>query len=88
MENLRLGISNEGDDIKNASKYYEEATIALRLTMRKKIVAFHSLGIVGVLINSHNISGIKMIAKKELGSLYNMEDSKKSNSLKRYIFTC
>ena len=48
--------------------YYEEAMIALRLAIRKNIVQFDSLGIVGVLINSKNISGIQMIAKKELGS--------------------
>ena len=85
--NFKIGISNEGDDIENASKHYEEATIALRLTMRKKIVEFHSLGIVGVLINSKNMSGIKMIAKEELGSLYNMEDPKAIELLKTlYIY--
>ena len=84
---FKIGISNEGDDIENASKYYEEATIALRLTMKKKIVEFHSLGIVGVLINSKNMSGIKMIAKEELGSLYNMEDPKAIELLKTlYIY--
>ena len=55
--------------------------------MRKKIVEFHSLGIVGVLINSKNMSGIKMIAKEELGSLYNMEDPKAIELLKTlYIY--
>ncbi len=84
---FKIGISNEGDDIENASKYYEEATIALRLTMKKKIVEFHSLGIVGVLINSKNMSGIKMIAKEELGSLYNIEDPKATELLKTlYIY--
>ena len=85
--NFKIGISNEGDNIENASKHYEEATIALRLTMRKKIVEFHSLGIVGVLINSQNMSGIKMIAEEELGSLYNIEDPKAIELLKTlYIY--
>lgn len=84
---FRIGISNEGNNIENASKHYEEALIALRLTMRKKMVEFHSLGIVGVLINSKNMSGIKMIAKEELGSLYNLKDPKAIELLKTlYIY--
>jgi DNA-binding PucR family transcriptional regulator len=79
---FKIGISNKGDDIEHASKHYEEATIALRLTMRKNIVEFRSLGIVGVLINSKNMSGIKMIAKEELGSLYDMKDPKAIELLK------
>lgn len=68
------GISNEGNDIKETAKHYEEASIALRLSSSKKIVSFHSLGIVGVLINSKNINGIKMMAEQELGILYKMKD--------------
>ena len=64
---FKLGISNEGHDIKEAVTYFEEATIALRLTSQKNMISFDSLGIVGVLINSNNLKGIKMIAKKELG---------------------
>ena len=45
---FKLGISNEGDDIQHASTYYEEAMIALRLAIRKSIVSFDFLGIVGV----------------------------------------
>ncbi|MFJ7746752.1 XylR N-terminal domain-containing protein [Peribacillus sp. NPDC097295] len=73
---FKFGISNVGDDIKNASKYYEEATIALRLTIKKKIVPFQTLGIVGVLINSNNRNGIKMIAEQELGPLYDLKEPK------------
>jgi sugar diacid utilization regulator len=69
-----FGISNEGTDVEDASKSYEEATIALRLATSKKIVSFHSLGIVGVLINSRNIKGIKMVAEHELGPLYSKQD--------------
>ena len=84
---FKLGISNESDDIQHASTYYEEAMIALRLAIRKSIVSFDSLGIVGVLINSKNISGIQMIAKKELGSLYNTGDSRDVELLKTlYIY--
>ncbi len=45
---FKFGISNLGEDMTNAAKNYEEATIALRLTIGKKIVPFKSLGIVGV----------------------------------------
>jgi predicted hydrocarbon binding protein len=54
---FKFGISNRGEDITNAKRSYEEAMIALRLTMGKQIVPFKSLGIVGVLINSKNING-------------------------------
>ena len=46
------------------------------------MISFDSLGIVGVLINSNNLKGIKMIAKKELGSLYQLEDSRNIELLK------
>lgn len=69
-----FGISNEGNKMEEASKYYDEATIALRLAARKKIVFFRSLGIVGVLINAKNINGIIMVAEQELGPLYRMKD--------------
>ncbi|MDP4154615.1 MAG: XylR N-terminal domain-containing protein [Bacillota bacterium] len=84
---FKFGISNLGEDITTASKNYEEAMIALRLTISKEIVPFKSLGIVGVLINSNNISGIKMIAEQELGPLYNTGDLKTVELLKTlYIF--
>ena len=73
---FKFGISNMGDNITYASKYYEEATIALRLAIKNKIVPFQTLGIVGVLINSKNNDGIKMIAEQELGPLYNTNDPK------------
>lgn len=73
---FKFGISHLGDDIQKASKCYDEAAIALRLTGRKKIVPFKSLGIVGVLINSKNIGGIKLIAEQELGPLYETNDPK------------
>ena len=51
------------------------------------MISFDSLGIVGVLINSNNLKGIKMIAKKELGALYQLEDHKEYELLKTlYVF--
>ncbi|MCH6269203.1 V4R domain-containing protein [Neobacillus citreus] len=79
---FKLGISRRGEDIGQASRCYEEAAIAIRLAVKKKIVPFQSLGIVGVLINSKNISGIKMIAEQELGPLYRFEDPKMLELLK------
>ncbi|MEH7544525.1 XylR N-terminal domain-containing protein [Neobacillus vireti] len=79
---FKMGISRLGDDIHQAPKCYEEAAIALRLAIKKKIVPFQSLGIVGVLINSKNISGIRMIAEQELGPLYNLEDPRMVELLK------
>lgn len=84
---FKFGISNRGDDIKNAAKHYEEARMALRLSIRKKIIPFQSLGIVGVLITAKNIVGVKMMAEQELGPLYNKKDPKSVELLKTlYIF--
>ncbi|MEH7095248.1 V4R domain-containing protein [Neobacillus vireti] len=79
---FKLGISRLGEDISHASRCYEEAAIALRLAVKQKMVSFQSLGIVGVLINSKNISGIKMIAVQELGPLNNIQDPKMLELLK------
>ncbi len=84
---FKFGISNEGNDISDAITHYEEATIALRLTMKRKIMEFTSLGIVGVLINAKNMNGIKMIAKNELSPLYPTEDPRTIELLKTmYIY--
>lgn len=83
---FKFGISNLGEDITKAAKHYKEAIIALRLTIGKKIVSFSSIGIVGVLINSKNIDGIKMIAEQELGPLYNTGDAKMVELLKTLYF--
>ncbi|WP_419887913.1 V4R domain-containing protein [Neobacillus niacini] len=79
---FKFGISHLGTDIHQAPKCYEEASIALRLAGSKRIVQFSSLGIVGVLINSKNINGIKMIAEQELGTLYNMKDPRNIELIK------
>ncbi|MBM4760967.1 V4R domain-containing protein [Bacillus sp. B15-48] len=83
---FKFGISNVGEGIENAPKCYEEAMIALRLTLKKGIVPFQSLGIIGVLIDTKNIKGIKMIAEQELGPLYHTEDAKIHELLKTLYF--
>ncbi|MEH7415354.1 XylR N-terminal domain-containing protein [Neobacillus drentensis] len=83
----KIGISNEGREIENLAQSYQEAKVALQLITTSKIVLFESLGIVGVLINSNNIQAIKMIAKQELGSLYDLTDPKKLELIKTlYVF--
>lgn len=83
---FKFGISNKAEGVEQASKCYEEATIALRLTLKKGIVPFKSLGIIGVLINANNVSAIKMIAEQELGALYQTEDSRNNELLKTLYF--
>ncbi|MDN7246237.1 XylR N-terminal domain-containing protein [Planococcus shenhongbingii] len=84
---FRFGISNTGRAIENAPNHWEEAKIALRFARKKEIVLFQSLGIIGVLINTQNTEGIKMIAHQELGAMYDTKDPKKAEQLKTlYIF--
>ncbi|WP_428912449.1 V4R domain-containing protein [Niallia sp. Krafla_26] len=84
---FKLGISNEGNNIKNLKQQYEEAAVALRLNTSQKVVLFKSLGIVGILINSNNKSAIKMLADQELGPLLNREDPKMEELMKTlYLF--
>jgi sugar diacid utilization regulator/predicted hydrocarbon binding protein len=73
---FKIGISKEGTDIKRAARHHEESQIALRLAIRKKIVSFHSLGIMGSLIHSENIQAIDVIAREELKELYDTKDEK------------
>ena len=82
-----MGISDESDDIANVSEYMDECLISLRMSTDNKIIRFSELGIVGVLINSKNINGIKKIAKHELGPLYNGSDEKTKELIKTlYVF--
>lgn len=84
---FKLGVSNEGNRIENLMQQYDEASVALRLSTEEKVVLFKSLGIVGLLINSNNMSGIKMLANQELGPLLNKEDPKMGELMKTlYIF--
>ena len=83
----KMGISDESDDIANVSEYMDECLISLRMSTDNKIIRFSELGIVGVLINSKNINGIKKIAKHELGPLYNGSDEKTKELIKTlYVF--
>jgi PucR family transcriptional regulator, purine catabolism regulatory protein len=83
----KIGISDKSEDIESILDYLEESLIALRMSTEKKINGFKDLGIVGVLINSKNVSGIKKIAKQELGPLYKLSDVKQKELLKTlYVF--
>lgn len=83
----KIGISDKSEDIESLFDYLEESLIALRMSTEKKINGFKDLGIVGVLINSKNVSGIKKIAKQELGALYKLSDVKQKELLKTlYVF--
>jgi hypothetical protein len=52
------------------------------MSTEKKIIHFKDLGIVGILINSKNVSGIKKIAKQELGPIYLLSEVKMKELLK------
>lgn len=83
----KIGISDKSEEIESLLDYLEESLIALRMSTEKKINGFKDLGIVGVLINSKNVSGIKKIAKQELGPLYKLSDVKQKELLKTlYVF--
>lgn len=82
-----IGISDKAEDIDQVLEHVEESFIALRMSTDKKIICFKDMGIVGVLINSKNVSGIKKMAKQELGPIYHLGDSKKREMLKTlYVF--
>lgn len=84
---FKMGISNEGEQIDSAYRYYDESVLALRMTTQKKVVMFESLGIVGILINSKNVSDIRVMAKQFLGPLYGNDDAKSIELMKTlYIF--
>ncbi|WP_087972235.1 helix-turn-helix domain-containing protein [Oceanobacillus rekensis] len=78
-----LGISNIADDIKQITKYVEEATIALGLSADSGLTFFNNLGILGVLISSKNKQAIKLLAEKELGPLL---DEKNADELIRTLY--
>lgn len=83
---LKIGVSNSQTGIEKAKETYEEAIIALRLAIRKQIVHFKDLGIVGILINSNNIEGIHTIAEQELKELYHMVDNKSDELFETLYF--
>ncbi len=83
------GVSSEGLHIDRASDYFEEATVALRMTNANanQVVLFESLGVVGLLINSKNESAIKKIAQQLLGPLARVNCDKNAELLKTlYVF--
>ncbi|WP_338472325.1 XylR N-terminal domain-containing protein [Niallia sp. XMNu-256] len=84
---FKIGVSDESDDIGNISEYVDECLISLRMSTDKKMIHFSELGIVGVLINSKNINGIKRMVKQELGPLYQSNDAKTKELIKTlYVF--
>ncbi|PFO05827.1 PucR family transcriptional regulator [Bacillus sp. AFS076308] len=83
----KMGISDKSDDIEGILENLEESLIALRMAAGRKIIHFKDLGIVGVLINSKNVSGIKKIAKQELGPLFKLGEAKQKELVKTlYVF--
>ncbi|MEH7177117.1 V4R domain-containing protein [Neobacillus vireti] len=85
--NYKIGISDKSEEIENVLENLDESLISLRMSTEKKIIHFTDLGIVGILINSKNVSGIKKIAKQELGPLYKLGESKQKELLKTlYVF--
>jgi sugar diacid utilization regulator/predicted hydrocarbon binding protein len=83
----KIGISVQSDELESVFDQLEESLIALRMSTDKKIIQFKDLGIVGVLINSKNVTGIKKIAKQELGPLYQLSEAKQKELFKTlYVF--
>jgi len=83
----QFGISNQSENIEDTTEHLEEAIIALRMSNNREITDYQDLGIVGVLINSGNINGVKKFAKQELGPLYKMNDVKRMELIKTlYVF--
>jgi PucR family transcriptional regulator, purine catabolism regulatory protein len=85
--NYKIGISDKAEEIEHVLEHLDESLISLRMSTEKKIIHFKDLGIVGILINSKNVSGIKKIAKQELGPLYKLGEGKQKELLKTlYVF--
>lgn len=86
---FQIGVSSKGEQIDRSIDYYDEAIVALRMSMpsTKKVVLFESLGIVGLLINNKNESAIKKAARQLLGPLYSTDCNKNPELIKTlYIF--
>ncbi|TDL72493.1 PucR family transcriptional regulator [Rhodococcus qingshengii] len=84
---FKIGVSDNSEEIEHILDYLDESFISLRMSTEKKIIHFKDLGIVGILINSKNVSGIKKIAKQELGPLYKLGESKQKELMKTlYVF--
>ena len=79
---FKIGISNQCTDITNAVNGYEEAMVALKLALKKAVVSYRTLGVLGVLINHEKIAAITAIAKQELGELSDMENPRSIDLLK------
>lgn len=83
---FRIGMSRAGEEMQNINDYYKEALIACRMTSKKAVTTYNELGIVGILINSHNKQAIRAYAEELLGCLYKNKDAKMNELLKTLYF--
>lgn len=84
---IKVGISNNHQDIEEVKQCHQEAAIALKLALKKQMATYSSLGIIGVLMDSNNMEMIKYIAKQQLQSLYDEKNPKSVELLKTlYVF--
>lgn len=79
---VKLGYSNQQMSIATARKAYDEAVIALKLTLKQPIASYGTLGIIGILMNRDNFELIKDLASQQLGALYTNADVKSRELLK------
>lgn len=83
---IRMGISQTGEHIGHVLDRYKEATLALRLAIKKPIISYVDLGIVGVLLNTEQVQGIQMVMKQELGGLDELKEEKRNELLKTLYY--
>ncbi|TCP30863.1 DNA-binding PucR family transcriptional regulator [Scopulibacillus darangshiensis] len=68
---FKIGVSTVAEQIEKAQDYYDEAMTALKMCMKSNnLVLFDDLGVVGILMHSHNKDAFKQKAKHLLGPLF------------------
>ncbi|UTR07536.1 XylR N-terminal domain-containing protein [Alkalihalobacillus sp. LMS6] len=83
---VKIGLSQNGEGIVEIKDRYHEATIALRLAIKKAIVSYETLGIVGLLLNTRHLDEFHVMAKKELKELYQLKEEKRAELLKTLYY--
>jgi sugar diacid utilization regulator len=85
---FQAGISTKSHQIQQASNYYKEATIALKIgNYHEKVLMFDDLGVTGILISSQNKEAVKQKAHYLLGPLFENKGTKNTELLKTlYVF--
>jgi sugar diacid utilization regulator len=78
----KIGISHMSDNVEKIKELVEEALIAARTNIRKNVVEYAELGVLGVLVNSKNEVAIKKIAERELGPLLKCPKPKGTDLIK------